>query len=705
MIRTSAVLQLEPLESRRAPATLVNPKTVSFQDADGDAATVVLSKPVLTTANVGNVFKFDIGSFSDNNTRQQLQAIDLTGFASGLSVTATATAANGGDGKVNVGWVKADGKDLGTVTISGDLGRITAGNPAVGGQAIKSLSVGSIGVKGLTTQAAGGSLASTVTGPIGKLTVAGDVTGASVTVSESKGKFGNIGTVKIGGSLIADPIAPNTGLISTIGPIGSITITGDVVGGAGDGSGIHAATGYITRLGKVTIGGSLKGGAGAHSGIVSEQGSIASVTIAGDIKGGGGKYSGSVYAYYSIGPVTVKSITGGGGDHSGAIVAHKGKIGNFTTGDITGGSGGDSGAVEELDTFGGGMGAVHIADLIGGTGAGSASLVFFGGTTKSISITGNVTGGSGVGSAEIVLVDCGAIKIGGNVTGSGPGSASMSAADRIAAIAIGGNVTGGAGGGSAVIGADSNQKTKFIGSLTIAGDVVGGDGDGSATIAADGLGTVSVKSLTGGKGVGSASISTFDGFDKLTVLGDVKGGIGDNSGQISSENDFGAIQIGGSLIGGAGKLSAAIDGNGFNDPFPGFLSVKSITIDGSVTGGTGLCSASILARLSIGQVKVGGSWTGASIAAGWGPGADGYFGTGDDVQLIDFFNLKQDGVIAGITIGGAVNGTVASGDSFAFQAHTIKALSINGAATPLKSGPANDNIPLGTTADFKLIEE
>jgi hypothetical protein len=52
-------LGLEPLEERRTPAVLVDGKTVTFTDADGDAATVAFSQSVLTTANVGSAFQFD----------------------------------------------------------------------------------------------------------------------------------------------------------------------------------------------------------------------------------------------------------------------------------------------------------------------------------------------------------------------------------------------------------------------------------------------------------------------------------------------------------------------------------------------------------------------------------------------------------------------------------------------------------------------
>src|SRR5437588_12961822 len=74
-------LRLEPLEGRDAPATLVSPFRVTYQDADGDHVTVTLSKPLLTPANVNGVFEFDVGAVDgDNTTRQQLRTITVGGF-------------------------------------------------------------------------------------------------------------------------------------------------------------------------------------------------------------------------------------------------------------------------------------------------------------------------------------------------------------------------------------------------------------------------------------------------------------------------------------------------------------------------------------------------------------------------------------------------------------------------------------------------
>src|SRR5829696_8554300 len=102
-------LRLESLEGRSTPATLAaDGRTLTFQDADGDTATVTFNQPVLTADNIDDVFVFDTGLLpGDNTVRQQLRRLDLSGLPAGLSVTATATAAAGGDGLVHVGYVNA----------------------------------------------------------------------------------------------------------------------------------------------------------------------------------------------------------------------------------------------------------------------------------------------------------------------------------------------------------------------------------------------------------------------------------------------------------------------------------------------------------------------------------------------------------------------------------------------------------------------
>src|SRR5262249_44426313 len=71
-LRRRVRLQVEELETRLAPAVLVNPTTVKYQDVDGDNVTVKLSLPLLTDEDTANaVLQFKTGSVDGSNTARQ----------------------------------------------------------------------------------------------------------------------------------------------------------------------------------------------------------------------------------------------------------------------------------------------------------------------------------------------------------------------------------------------------------------------------------------------------------------------------------------------------------------------------------------------------------------------------------------------------------------------------------------------------------
>lgn len=191
---------LEILEARIAPATLLNHRTLSFFDIDGDAVTVTFSKPVLDQTTANNVFHFSHGGFGDSFSYQQLQAIDLTALAKAtaatgadITVSAKLSTTGGGDGFADIGYINATGIDLGSISIAGDLGRIDAGSGASAKTvALKSLTVQSLGEFGISTQADGADLVSTVKGNVGSLVVKGNVREARFEVGfERMGADGN----------------------------------------------------------------------------------------------------------------------------------------------------------------------------------------------------------------------------------------------------------------------------------------------------------------------------------------------------------------------------------------------------------------------------------------------------------------------------------------------------------------------------------
>ena len=185
--RNSVKLKLECLESRLAPATLVNPTTLTYQDVDGDLVTVKISKPVFDSATINSVFTFDMGSVNGSkSTPQQLQRIDLTPLGAAVSGASLSVAAQrsstGGNGLVNVGFINATGIDLSSVQVQGDLGRIRAGDGNTATPGLAALTVNSMGLFGTTTQAPGGDLFSAVQGELISINVQSDIVGASITV-------------------------------------------------------------------------------------------------------------------------------------------------------------------------------------------------------------------------------------------------------------------------------------------------------------------------------------------------------------------------------------------------------------------------------------------------------------------------------------------------------------------------------------------
>src|SRR5262245_3454507 len=106
-----ARLHLEHLESRYAPATLLSTTQVSYQDAECDAVTLALSKPILNATTLNTIFTFNMGMVNGSNAaKQQLKRIDLSGMgpdAVGTKITTKAVKSpmNGGDGFAHTGEI------------------------------------------------------------------------------------------------------------------------------------------------------------------------------------------------------------------------------------------------------------------------------------------------------------------------------------------------------------------------------------------------------------------------------------------------------------------------------------------------------------------------------------------------------------------------------------------------------------------------
>jgi hypothetical protein len=405
---------------------------------------------VLTSGNVNSVFKFATGSVNgDNSFTQQLQTIDLTQLgttaATGMNIAITAKpGVGGGDGFANVGFINGTDINLGTVSVHGDLGRINAGNGTSASKGLTSLSVHSMGRFGTSTQAAGGSLESDISGQLGKLSVASDIVGAYINVTGPGG--------------------------SVLGTIGSVTVGGSLIGGSDTDSGSIRAGGNI---GAVAIGQDMQGSSGQFSGMITSNGKLASAKIGGSIIGGSGQFSGLITCNGDMGAITIgRDLQGGSGGESGAIQANSKLASAKIGGSVIGGSFDDAGLIASSSD----MGAVAIGGSLQGGNALDSGIINCEGKLTSIKIGGSVTGGSGEQSGEIYSnSDMGAVTIGGSlIVGTVVQTGEITSGGGIMGqVKIGGSIVGSAS-VPAIISALGQATPKAPNDLAIAGLTVGG---------------------------------------------------------------------------------------------------------------------------------------------------------------------------------------------------------------------------------------
>lgn len=259
-----------------------NGKSATFTDVDGDKVTVKTTKGKFTV-DMFDVSAEGLGFHLDtlHLTDPLMAKTNLTFSAKPQDVNHDGT--KDGDKLVNVGAIDGVGKDLGAVSLPGVLGKITAGDAVLETGGLKSLKVGGLGKVVIATP--GTDYYTEIMGKLGSLTVMHDVIGAEV--EATGGMLGNIGKIKIGGSLIGDAES-DSGSIYATGNMGAVKIGGSIFGGAGDYSG-RIATGAAPVGGSiksVTVGGSLEGGIGLQSGEIGSDTTIGSIKIGGGIDGG-----------------------------------------------------------------------------------------------------------------------------------------------------------------------------------------------------------------------------------------------------------------------------------------------------------------------------------------------------------------------------------------------------------------------------------
>ena len=530
---SAALRGIEPLEERIAPASLVSPHSVVYLDGDGDRVTVTVSKGVFKASNVNKVFTFDTGTVDHHTTlHQQLQTINLDALgkaAAHLNLTVTVQQGASGDGLANIGFIKASGLDLGTVTVQGDLGRITAGDAISATPGLAKLAVHSMGALGTGTQASGGTLASLVSGAITSLVITEDLNGASISVgAPSQAGDGSIGQVEIGGSILGGatqfagsiratgnigPIhvggdvqggsGPSSGIIGSAAQMGTVHIDGSIIGGGGAGSGAILSTG---AMGAVTIGGDVVGGTAADTGNIGTAGTLASITILGGIQGGAYSFSGAVRSTGNMGAVKVSGdLTGGDGPSSG-LVGTTGDILSFQAGNLAGGAGDHSGGVFAA----GKIGNVTVASLQAGLDSFSGS-ISAGGTLGDVKVSGDITGD--------VSLSAGSIFSGGtmgSVTASNLTGAEISSGGDIGDLTVDGAIV------SALVTASGGIGNIAAGANLAAVSTSPNGIDGSAFQAGASIGTVTSHGVAA---INASGFNAFGDIGDISATGNLTGSL------------------------------------------------------------------------------------------------------------------------------------------------------------------------------------
>jgi hypothetical protein len=622
------IQSLEVLESRIAPAMLVNAHIVTYTDVNGGHVTIDSSAPIFTKANVNQVLTFSTGSVDGTSAPQQLQEINfnLTTLApkviAGDNISVTVQKVGNSSDLANVGFIDSS-LALGHVVVQGDLGAINAGDVGpknVHYVGLTSLQVYSMGDQGLATQGGSGTLDSTIFGNAGSITVQQNVDGEAISVVSNSGVTatnGSLGSLRIGGSLIGES-ADGSGSITTDAGIGSIVIGGNIAGGSG------AKSGYLDAGGKI---GSLKVGsiigytqAGDMSGLGADSGSVVTgefpspggigkLIITGNLMGGDGENSGEVSE-----PATTADING----YFGVV-----KIG----GTITGGSGDDSGELS-----GHAFGSISIGQgIVGGSGLDAGSIRSINGISSLTILSGGIQGGTDTDAGSVFAAIA-------------PDSAAL-----IGSLVIHGNVTGNSGAMSTVGGTAQINTGSSIHSITIDGSLTGSAGETSGSIlAVESIGHVSVQGVTGGAGSNSGEISAFS-LGSISVGGQIMGGSGPGSGKIIATGSISSVTVGNGIVGGSGDNSGYITtGSGFDDNL-GSLVIKS----GGITGGSESFSGSVAIGGKIGSVKIAGA-----ITAGAGDSSGALTAT-DDIGSISL------GSLASISGAGADSGEISAGGNLA----------------------------------------
>ena len=498
------------------------------------------------------------------SSSKTIASVKIGGNIDGSTATGTASSAGG---------IRAVEK-LGAVAITGDLkgGAFSQSGFIEGAADIASVTVNSIiGGAGQNsgTITAGGKIFTAAPAkppvpgappapkpaPLG-VTVKGDIIG---------GSGGGSGSIFAG----LDP--------SLVGDLGKVSVAGKITGGSQDNAGTINANGKITS---VTVGPALapatplvlvKGGAGNFSGSIVSHGTMGAVKIMGHVEGGGGAFSGSIVSRDvitdsseiagSMGAVTIVGhLKGGAGADSGEVRSD-GKLTSVIVGELTGAAGARSGSIRAGQGIveSGVVGAVTVKGTMTGSTTAQTGAIFSEGKITSVAVTGAVSGGSIRAGNNL-----GALTFGSDVTGaliSARGLAVQSAASdlAIAKITIAGNavdlhVRAGIDTASVLSNPDAQIGAVLVKGSWTRGDISAGVRDGGAA----GFGTTGDAKI-----VGTDNVMIVSKIASITVTGGVVGtaASGDHFGFTAQQ--LGAVKIAGvnAIFTGTPRVSELLAGS------------------------------------------------------------------------------------------------------------------------------------------------
>lgn len=564
-----------------------------------------------------------------------IDAITGTGGTAGMVLTEV-NSDSGGIGKIAIdgpgilnGWITSN-MDIGSIAATGPTGAIDTESIYARG------SIGKISAFDMNATDV------TAEGSTGSVAIKHDLSGGSL-------RGGALGSLTIGANMEAD-VALVLPAIEYAGPIKSVVVKGSAVGSI-------KATGPTAVLGKLSTGGPMNLAVlieGVANSITTGPGQNMDIDL------------------QVIGPrAAVGKLSSGGYLHGRLIIDGPAK-------EIS--SNGELATPGQLIYVNGDVGKIATKGTPGAPPVDIAANIVVNGVLKQLTSNGGVTGNvqasrgiqsflaNGNVSGNVVSnTTIKSMKVLGDLTGN------VTATGDVSSIAVTGNTAGDVTSlqGSVLKLAGGGSVSGYVGAnLDVVSVVAGGALSGNFEAGRD------IKSLKGGSFSGTAVAA--NNIQSLAVTGLF-------SGQAQAGIDINTVTAGGDFNGAtvaaARNIGSISGGNAAIDSFflAGFNTGADLVVGGgddTLTGG------------NMGGFYVSGDYNNSVVAAGVGPGLDGFFGTGDDavapgqssigtvliegsvVNNPNTFGIFADTAIGSLTIAGAVLTVPTSAGNF--HANTVQ---------------------------------